>query len=78
MPDFIRCRAALMDDFVKAAIEPRQRLGDAVGRGRRRGNRAPFRVAVRNAFELLRQRIETLVDGSEVFADVIVVIRFPV
>jgi len=35
-------------------------------------------VALRHAFELARQRIETLVDGSEVFADVVVVIRFPV
>jgi hypothetical protein len=31
-----------------------------------------------HAFELSRQRIETLVDGSEVFADIVVVIRFPV
>jgi len=31
-------------------------------------------LAWRHAFELPRQRIETLVDGSEIFADVVVVI----
>jgi hypothetical protein len=67
-----------MNDFIEAAIKPGQSFSDAVGCCRRRRNHAPFRVAVRHAFELLRQRIETLVDGSEVFADVIVVIRFPV
>ena len=71
-----------MNDLIEAAIEPSQGLGDAVGRCRRRCRRrrhgTPFRVTVRHAFELFRQGIETLVDGSEVFADVVVVIRFPV
>jgi hypothetical protein len=71
-----------MNDLIEAAIETGECLCDAVGLCRRRcrGCRSstPFRVAVCHAFELSRQRIETLVDGSEVFADVIVVIRFPV
>ncbi len=70
-----------MNDLVEAAVEPGECLGDAVGRrGRcgRRCNSSRVRVGVRHAFELSRQRIETLVDGGEVFADVIVVIRFPV
>jgi hypothetical protein len=67
-----------MNDLIEAAIETGECLCHAVGRCRGRRNRAPFRVAVRHAFELLRQRIETLVDGGEVFADVVVVIRFPV
>jgi hypothetical protein len=71
-----------MDDLIKAAIETGQSLGDAVGccrlRCRRRRNSTRVRLGVRHAFELARQRIETLVDGSEIFADVVVVIRFPV
>ena len=71
-----------MNDLIEAAVEPGECLGDAVGRRRvrcrRRRNSARVRVGVRHAFELSRQRIETLVDGGEVFADVIVVIRFPV
>ena len=67
-----------MNNLIEAAIEPGQSLCDAIGCCRGRRNRAPFGVAVRHAFELLRQRIETLVDGSEVLADVVVVIRFPV
>jgi hypothetical protein len=71
-----------MNDLIEAAIETGECLRYAVGRcfGRCRGCRSstPFRVAVCHAFELSRQRIETLVDGSEVFADVVVVIRFPV
>jgi hypothetical protein len=71
-----------MNDLVEAAIETGECLCDAVGRRRvrcrRRCNSTRVRVGVRHAFELSRQRIETLVDGGEVFADVIVVIRFPV
>jgi hypothetical protein len=71
-----------MNDLVEAAIETGECLCDAVGRRRvrclRRSSSTPFRVAVCHAFELSRQRIETLVDGSEVFADIVVVIRFPV
>ena len=71
-----------MNDLIEAAIETGECLCHAVGRRRvrccRHRNRAPFRVSVRHAFELARQGIETLVDGGEVFADVIVVIRFPV
>jgi hypothetical protein len=71
-----------MNDLIKAAIEPGERFRDTVGRccGRfRRCRRStPLRVAVCHAFELSRQRIETLVDGSEVLADIVVVIRFPV
>jgi hypothetical protein len=71
-----------MNDLVEAAIETGECLCDAVGgcRGRccRRRNSTRVRVGVRHAFELSRQRIETLVDGSEVFADIVVVIRFPV
>jgi len=86
LPDFDCGRAALMNDLIEAAIEPGQGLGDAVGclrrrcggRCRRRRNGTRLRIGLRHAFKLPRQRIKTLVDGSEVFADVIVVIRFPV
>jgi hypothetical protein len=71
-----------MNDLIEAAIETSQSLSDAVGCWRgwclRRSSSTPFRIAVCHAFELSRQRIETLVDGSEVFADIVVVIRFPV
>jgi hypothetical protein len=71
-----------MNDLVEAAIETGECLCDAVGRCfgrcRRRRRSTPLRVALRHAFELSRQRIETLVDGGEVFADIVVVIRFPV
>jgi hypothetical protein len=70
-----------VNDLIEAAIEAGERLCDTVGRcgrGRRRRRSTPFRVAVCHAFELSRQRIETLVDGGEVFADIVVVIRFPV
>lgn len=70
-----------MNNLIEALIETGERLGDTVGRcGRCRRCRSstPFRIAVCHAFELSRQRIETLVDGSEVFADIVVVIRFPV
>ncbi len=71
-----------MNDLIEAAIETGECVCDAVGRCcgrcRRRRSSTPLRVAVRHAFELSRQGIETLVDGSEVFADVFVVIRFPV
>jgi hypothetical protein len=71
-----------MNDLIEAAVETGQSLGDAIGRSRGRCCRSHdgtrLCVALRHAFELARQRIETLVDGSEVFADVVVVIRFPV
>ena len=71
-----------MNDLVEAAVEPGECLGDAIrccrGRCSRRRNSSRVGVGVRHALELSRQRIETLVDGGEVFADVIVVIRFPV
>jgi len=70
-----------MNNLIEALIETGERLGDTVGRCRRcRRCRSstPFRIAVCHAFELSRQRIETLVDGSEVFADIVVVILFPV
>jgi len=71
-----------MNDLVEAAIETGKCLCHAVrrrrGRCRRRCNSTRVRVGVRHAFELPRQRIETLIDGSEIFADVVVVIRFPV
>jgi hypothetical protein len=71
-----------MNDLVEAAIETGESLCDAVGccrvRCRGRCNSTRVRVSVRHAFELSRQRIETLVDGSEIFADVVVVIRIPV
>lgn len=71
--------AALVNDLIEAAIEPRQRVGDAVGAlVGAAGDASRFRLGLRHAFELPRQGIETLVDGGEVFADVIVVIRFPV
>jgi hypothetical protein len=71
-----------MNDLIEAAIETGEGLCDPVGRCcgrfRRRRRSTPFRVAVCHAFELPRQRIETLVDGSEVLADIVVVTRFPV
>ena len=79
-----------MNDLIEAAIETGQSFRDAVGAGcrrwrvclrgrcRRGRNSTRLHIGVRHAFELPRQRIETLVDGSEVFADVFVVIRFPV
>jgi hypothetical protein len=67
-----------VNDLVEAAIETGQSLCDAVGGCCGRCNSTRVRVGVRHAFELSRQRIETLVDGSEIFADVVVVIRFPV
>jgi hypothetical protein len=90
-PDVDRSGAALVNDLIEAAIEAGQRLCDSVvsrggwcrrvcrcGRCRRGRNGTRLRVRARHAFELVRQRIETLVDGSEIFADVLVVIRFPV
>jgi hypothetical protein len=71
-----------VNDLIEAAIETGQGLGDAVGRRHvrrsRRCNGARVPGAVRHALELARQRIKTLVDGSEILADVVVVIRFPV
>ena len=87
LPDFDRPAAALVNDLIEAAIESGQSLGDSVlALGwcwrcrwrRRRCNATGLCVGARHAFELARQRIKTLVDGSEVFADVIPVIRFPV
>jgi hypothetical protein len=86
LPDFDRGGAALMNDLIKAAIEPGQSFSDAVGclrgcrrsRCQRRRSGTRLRIGLRHAFELSRQRIKTLVDGSEIFADVLVVIRFPV
>jgi hypothetical protein len=71
-----------MNDLIEAAIETGQSLCDAVrrwrGRCRRRCNSTWIGVGVRHAFKLSRQRVKTLVDGSEIFAGVVVVIRFPV
>ncbi len=86
LPDFDRSRAALVNDLIETAIKAGQSFRDAVGclcgcwrgRCRRRRNSARLRVDLRHALELSRQRIKTLVDGSEVFADILVVIRFPV
>ena len=75
-------RAAFVDNLVEPAVEPGQCFGDAVGRGLRhwdrrgcRGNRrARLRIRVRHAFELPRQRVETLIDGGEVLAAGVLVV----
>ena len=86
-PDIDRSGAALVNDLIEAAIEAGQRLCDSVwgvwcrrrcGLCMRSGSGTRLRMGARHAFELVRQRIETLVDGSEILADVLVVIRFPV
>ena len=69
-----------MNDLIEAAIEPRQRIGDAIGAlVGAAGAASRLRVGLRHAFELPRQGIETLIDGGEVFADgVLVVVRLSV
>ena len=80
MLEFARGRAALVNDLIESAIEPRQRVGDAVGAlVGAAGARARRRIGMRHAFELPRQGVETLVDGGEVFAaGVLVVVRLSV
>ena len=86
LPDFDRSGAAFVNDLIEAAIEPGQGVGDAVGclrgcrrwRCRRRRNGTRLRIGLRHAFKLPRQRIKTFVDGGEIFADILVVIRIPV
>jgi len=80
LPDFDRAAAALVNDLIEAAIEPRQRVGDAVGAlVGAAGDASRFRLGLRHAFELPRQGIETLVDGGEVLAaGVLVVVRLSV
>jgi hypothetical protein len=72
--------AALVDDLIETAVEPRQRIGDAVGAlVGAPGGTSRFRLGLRHAFELPRQGIETLVDGGEVLAvGVLVVVRLSV
>ena len=69
-----------MNDLIEAAIEPRQRVRDAIGALVGAACAATrFRVRVRHAFELPRQGVETLIDGGEVLADgVLVVVRLSV
>jgi hypothetical protein len=77
-----RCRhAPLGDDLIESAVEPRQRVGDTVGRAGfdSRRARARRRIGMSHAFELPRQVVETLVDSREVvIADVFVVVRLSV
>ena len=72
--------AALLDDLIEAAVEPRQRIGDAVGAlVGAAGDAARLRFRLRHAFELPGQGIETLIDGGEVLAaGVLVVVRLSV
>ena len=72
--------AALMDDLIEAAVEPRQRIGDAVGAlVGAAGDATRLRFRLRHAFELPGQGIETLIDGGEVLAaGVLVVVRLSV
>ena len=72
--------AALVDDLIEAAVEPRQRIGDAIGAlVGAAGDASRFRLRLRHAFELPRQGIETLIDGGEVLAiGVLVVVRLSV
>lgn len=78
-----RC-AAFGDDLVETAIEFRQRLGDALGRAvlavivlRMALARADLRL--RDAFELTREIVETLVDGGKLIAcSVFVVLVIPI
>ena len=65
------------DDLVEPAIEPCQRLRDAVGRtliGAGRAGDAPAALDCANAFELPREIVETIVDGGEVVADRVLVV----
>jgi hypothetical protein len=69
-----------VDDLIEAAVEPRQRIGDAisalVGAA---GDASRFRLRLRHSFELPRQGIETLINGGEVLAiGVLVVVRLSV
>jgi hypothetical protein len=62
------------DDLIEPAVEPRQRVGDAVGRvGARAAARAgaafAAKLALGHACELPREVVETLGDGGEVVAD---------
>ena len=76
----LAARAALVNDLIEPAIEPRQRIRDAIGAlVRAAGAAARLRIRLRHAFELPRQGVETLIDGGEVFADgVLVVVRLSV
>ena len=72
--------AALVDDLIEAAVEPRQRIGDAVGAlVGAAGDATRLRFRLRHAFELPGQGIETLIDGGKVIATgVLVVVRTPI
>ena len=78
-----RAHAAFGDDLVEPAVEPRQRLGDAVV-GLRSSSTGALRLAGTDlgpgdAFELALKIIQTLDDSGEVIADrVIVVVVFAI
>ena len=80
MLKFARGGAAVADNLVEPAIKPRQRVRDAVGAlvgaccGGARGC-----ICLRDAFELPRHGVETLIDGEEFLtAGVFVVFRFSI
>ena len=67
-----------MNDLIEPAIEPRQRIRDAIG-ALIRAPRTRGCIGLRHAFELPRHGVETLIDGGEVFAaGVLVVVRLSV
>jgi hypothetical protein len=80
MLELARGDPALMNDLIEPAIQPRQRVRNAVGalvNAAGVGTRGGIRL--RHAFELPRQGVETLIDGGEVFAaGVLVVVRLSV
>jgi hypothetical protein len=68
-----------MDDLIETAIEPRQRIRYAIGARVGVAFATRLRVRVRQAFELPRHGVETLIDGGEFFAaGVLVVFRLSV
>ena len=73
-----RRAARLGNHLVEPAVEPRQRIGDAVGSAgscsRSRRVSAAAGVGVRDPFELARQIVETIVDRGEVVADRLLVV----
>jgi hypothetical protein len=69
-------RAALLDHLIESAVEPRQRVGDAVRSALLAGARRCVRLS--HALKLPRQVVETLVDGREVVADHLVVVMLSV
>jgi hypothetical protein len=80
MLKFGRGDATLLDDLIEPAIEPGEGVRDAVGAlvsaccGGARGC-----ICLRDAFELPRHGVETLVDGNELLAPgVLVVVRFSI